>query len=70
MEELSQSEKRKIINARYYAKKKSEKGEDFKISYQNLKLENKQLKMTIQKLKEEIEDLKNENGVMDWSDDD
>ena len=70
MDDLTPSEKRKLTNAKYYARKSQEKGEEAKISYENLKLENKQLKATIKKILQEIESLKNANQVMDWSDDD
>ena len=70
MDDLTPSEKRKLKNAKYYAKRKEEKGEEAKISYENLKLENKQLKLTIKKILQEIDNLKNANEVMDWSDED
>ena len=70
MDDLTPSEKSKLTNAKYYARKSQEKGEEAKISYENLKLENKQLKATIKKILQEIESLKNANQVMDWSDDD
>ena len=70
MDDLTPSEKRKLTNAKYYARKSEEKGKESKISYENLKLENKQLKATIKKILQEIESLKNANQVMDWSDDD
>jgi len=71
MEELSKAEKRKLINARYYAKKRSEKGQKVDMSYDNLKLENIELKKTIEKLKEDIKNLKgNQMGMeINWSDD-
>ena len=70
MEELTKAEKRKLINARYYAKKRAEQGKNTKLSYENLKLENQELKMTIVKLKAEIKKLKeNPMGqVLVWSD--
>ena len=43
MDKLTPSEKRKLKNAKYYAKKRDEKGKEAKTSYENLKLENKQL---------------------------
>tara|TARA_R110000796_G_scaffold5698_8_gene21003 strand:- start:753 stop:962 length:210 start_codon:yes stop_codon:yes gene_type:complete len=67
MEQLSKSEKRKIANATYYAKKKEKEGSDYKISYENMKLENQALKLTIKKLKEELESYK--NPVVEWSSD-
>tara|TARA_R110000823_G_scaffold253653_1_gene376060 strand:+ start:129 stop:338 length:210 start_codon:yes stop_codon:yes gene_type:complete len=67
MEQLSKSEKRKISNATYYAKKKEKEGSDYKISYENMKLENQALKLTIKKLKEELESYK--NPVVEWSSD-
>jgi len=71
MEGLSKAEKRKLINARYYAKKRSEKGHKVDMSYDNLKLENIELKKTIEKLKEDIKNLKgNQMGMeINWSDD-
>ena len=70
MDELTPSEKRKLTNAKYYAKRSEEKGKEAKISYENLKLENKQLKLTIKKILHEIENLKTANQIMDWSDED
>tara|TARA_R110000824_G_scaffold6060_5_gene27837 strand:- start:1096 stop:1308 length:213 start_codon:yes stop_codon:yes gene_type:complete len=70
MDKLTPSEKRKLKNAKYYAKKRDEKGKEAKTSYENLKLENKQLKETIKKILQEIDNLKKANEVIDWSDED
>ncbi len=70
MEELTQAEKRKLINARYYAKKRAGQGKNTKLSYDNLKIENQELKLTIVKLKAEIKKLKDNpiGQVLVWSD--
>ncbi len=73
MEELTKAEKRKLVNARYYAKKRAEKGKQTELSNDNLKLENLELKKTIETLKAEIKKLKDNpqvfgGQVLVWSD--
>jgi len=66
MEKLTHKEKRKLINAKYYAKKRKEKGEDKGLALSAAKLENKQLRLTIEKLKKRIKELE---SLGNWTDD-